>query len=327
MLFVVDVTSTQFLVWLHHEVADREKVGGKGASLSQLAALSAPVPLAFALTTQLYRDFAERESLPVRASEVADADLPDIRARINSALLSATVRDVLASGFRAIQSARSRPMPLAVRSSATAEDSAEFSFAGLHDTILDVREFAELEVAVKQCWASLWSERAVTYRRAGGFAADEAAIAVVVQELIPSDVSFVVFTVDPVSEHDQHTVIAATWGLGEAVVSGLVVPDHIVIGPEGEVIDYAVGDKHVMIIPGGNPGGGTREVPVPRALRMMPVLTTEQASAIGRTARDLSDRLGFRADLEGAIAGGEIYLFQARPITTLGVAAKQIKRH
>lgn len=320
---MVEVVSTDMLVWLHERIADRELVGGKGASLSQLAALAAPVPRAFALTTHLYREFAAQERLPVRASDVVDDELPGIRARITGAELSDSVRGVLERGYHAIQASCSTPRPLAVRSSATAEDSAEFSFAGLHDTILDVRDFPHFESAVKKCWASLWSERAVTYRREGGFHSDESAIAVVVQELVQSDVSFVVFTVDPVSEHDQHTVIAATWGLGESVVSGLVVPDHIVIGPDGDVIDYSIGDKHVMIIPGGSVGEGSREVPVPRALRMLPVMTGEQASTVGRMARDLSHRLGFRADLEGAITGGEIFLFQARPITTLG-ATKRI---
>jgi pyruvate,water dikinase len=135
--------------------------------------------------------------------------------------------------------------------------------------------------------------------------------------LIQSDVSFVVFTADPVSGRDQHLVIAATWGLGEAVVSGLVVPDHVVVGPDGEVVEYTVGDKHLMVIPGARPEEGAREVPVPRALRMVPVLSDAQVTAIATMARELSPRLGYEADLEGAIAGGALYLFQARPITTL----------
>jgi phosphoenolpyruvate synthase/pyruvate phosphate dikinase len=314
---LVQLAADQYLVWLHEERAERALVGGKGASLSHLAALSAPVPIAFALTTHVYRTFAELVGVPLRASCVNDADLAGIRARIVDARMSETQRELLCSGFSHLQSKHDGPISLAVRSSATAEDSVEFSFAGLHDTVLDVRDLDHLEEAVKQCWASLWSERAVAYRRAGGIDADEAAIAVVVQQLIPSDVSFVVFTVDQVSEREEHTTIAATWGLGEAVVSGLVVPDHIVIGPTGEVIEYLVGDKHLMVIPGGTPGGGSREVPVPRSLRTIPVLNTEQACEIGRMARDLSRRLGFRADLEGAIAQGSIYFFQARPITTL----------
>lgn len=205
-----------------------------------------------------------------------------------------------------------------MRSSATAEDSAAFSFAGLHDTVLDVRTLPDLEAAVKQCWASLWSERAVAYRRAGGLAADGAAIAVVVQPLVRSDVSFVVFTADSVRERDGHLVISSTWGLGEAVVSGLVVPDHVVVGPDGKIVEYAVGDKHQMVIPGAGPGDGAREVAVPRVLRTAPALTADQIAAIAAMARELRPRLGYEADLEGAFAGGALFLFQARPITTLG---------
>jgi len=305
------------LVWLHRTSAECALVGGKGASLSRLAELGAPVPPAFALTTCVYDEFAAAVSLPTRASDVVDADLRHVRAAIEEAPLPPSIAELLRTGLDDFARGADTPPALAVRSSATAEDSAEFSFAGLHDTVLDVRDYDGLERAVKLCWASLWSERAVAYRRAGGLAADEAAIAVVVQELVASDVSFVVFTADPVSGHDDHLIIAASWGLGEAVVSGLVVPDHIVVGPDGAVLAYEVGDKQLMVIPGGDSGQGTREVPVPRALRTVPVLTEQQATAIGVIARDLSHRLGFKADIEGGIKDGRVYLFQARPITTL----------
>jgi pyruvate,water dikinase len=315
--------SELLLVWLNDGVVDRALVGGKGASLSRLTDLGARVPPAFALTTHAYERFAGWLGLPRRASEVVDADLPALRARIEAAALPDDVRQLVAREFAVCQELAGGECAMAVRSSATAEDSAEFSFAGLHDTILDVRDFDSLERAIVRCWASLWSDRAVTYRRASGIEADAAAIAVVVQQLIRSDVSFVVFTADPVSNRDEHLVIAATWGLGEAVVSGLVVPDHIVIALDGEVVEYIAGDKHVMIIPGANPGDGVREAPVPRRLRTMPVMTSAQAMAIGAAARRLSERLGFHADIEGAICHGETYFLQARPITTLraGLAA------
>lgn len=306
------------LVWLDAAVARRDLVGGKGASLSRLAALGAPVPLAFALTTHAYRLFADSLGLPGRAGDVADNDLPALRSLIADAQIPTLVADVITDGYLAFQSRAGGEIALAVRSSATAEDSEAFSFAGLHDTVLDVRTLPALEAAVKQCWASLWSDRAVAYRRTGGLAADESAIAVVVQQLVRSDVSFVVFTADPVGDRDGHLVIAATWGLGEAVVSGLVVPDHIVVGPGGQVVEYAVGDKHLMVIPGARAEDGTREVPVPRALRTVPALMTEHVSAVAAMARDLAPRLGYEADLEGAFAAGDLYLFQARPITTLG---------
>jgi rifampicin phosphotransferase len=316
---MVDAPGAECLfVWLDAAPASRDLVGGKGASLSRLAALGAPVPLAFALTTHAYSLFAASHGLPCRASEVADDDLPALRAQIVGAEIPLPVADVVVDGYRAFQAgAGSDGVALAVRSSATAEDSEAFSFAGLHDTVLDVRTLPALEAAVRQCWASLWSERAVSYRRAGGLAADEAAIAVVVQQLVRSDASFVVFTADPVGDRDGHLIIAATWGLGEAVVSGLVVPDHIVVDPKGQVVEYTVGDKHLMVIPGARPEDGTREVPVPRALRTAPALSNEQASAIATMARDLAPRLGYEADLEGAFSADALYLFQARPITTL----------
>src|SRR5215207_1136615 len=306
------------LVWRDSAPASRMLVGSKGSSLSQLAVLGAPVPPAFALTTHAYAQFAASLNLPNHASDVADQDLPRLRALIMAAALPGPVTESIAHGYRAFQDLVGCEVALAVRSSATAEDSADFSFAGLHDTVLDVRTLPALETAVKQCWASLWSERAVAYRRSGGLATDDAAIAVVVQQLVRSDVSFVVFTADPVSGRDQHLVIAASWGLGEAVVSGLVVPDHVVVGPDGQIVEYTVGDKHLMVIPGARPEEGAREVPVPRALRMVPVLSDAQVTAIATMARGLSPRLGYEADLEGAIAGGALYLFQARPITTLG---------
>lgn len=306
------------LVWLDGAAASRESVGGKGASLSRLAGLGAPVPPAFALTTAAYDIFAAGLGLPRRASDVANEELSALRESITDAAIPESVAEVIAEGFGAFRARAGNEVALAVRSSATAEDSEVFSFAGLHDTVLDVRTLPELEAAVKRCWASLWSERAVAYRRAGGLAADEAAIAVVVQQLVRSDVSFVVFTADPVGERDGHLVIAATWGLGEAVVSGLVIPDHVVVGPGGEIVEYAVGDKHLMVISGAGPGEGAREVAVPRLLRQSPALSSEQVAAVAAMARELRPRLGYEADLEGAFAGGDLFLVQARPITTLG---------
>ncbi len=313
------------LLWLSHGIAPRELVGGKGASLSQLIALGAPVPPAFALTTHVYREFARRLSLPTQATEIDDGDLPRIRAEIDSTPLPPQIVELLVTGFDVFEREGDGCPVLAVRSSATAEDSAEFSFAGLHDTVLDVRDVRELERAVKQCWASLWSERAVAYRRAGDLPTDDIEIAVVVQALIRSDISFVAFAADPVNGRDDYVIISATWGLGEAVVSGLVVPDHIVIGPGGTVVEYSVGDKHCMVIPARDGDQGIREVPVPRALRMVPVLTEPQATAIGSIARDLSHSLGFKADIEGAVANGKVYLFQARPITTLSPVRRGVR--
>ena len=315
----------QRLTWLNRGEVSRSSVGGKGASLSRLVQLGAPVPDAFALTTDAYREFAREHDIPPCARDVADSSLALIRERIEHASLSEDLRSLLFREFAMLQG--EGDCSFAVRSSATAEDSAAFSFAGLHDTILDVRDLDSLERAVTKCWASLWSDRAVAYRRTGDLAMDDSGIAVVIQKLIRADVSFVVFTADPVRHRHEHLVIAATWGLGEAVVSGLVVPDHIVIGPDGSIAEYVIGDKHQMVIPSDVPGGGVREIPVPRALRIMPALTHEQAMEIGRVARTISSRLGFPADLEGAYSGDSLYLLQARPITTLPAQSERSTKH
>lgn len=316
MLSVRDA-SAPHLVWLDRGQASRSKVGGKAASLSNLVALGAPVPSAFALTVDAYAEFSAVHGFPRRAADVALADLPRLRDDIVNAPFPLHLADCIAMAYREMQARAIGELAFAVRSSGTAEDSAAFSFAGLHDTVLDVRTLEGLEAAIKRCWASLWSDRAIQYRLDGGLAADLSDIAVVVQQLVRSDVSFIAFSADPVTQNTSHVVIDAAWGLGEAIVSGLVVPDHLTINPSGEIEEYAVGSKQLMVIPGEGPDAGARQVPVPRLLQQMPALTHSQASAIATMARDLSRKFGYQVDLEGGIAAGQIYLFQARPITTL----------
>ncbi|MDQ2653792.1 MAG: phosphoenolpyruvate synthase [Chloroflexota bacterium] len=306
--------SNPLCVWLDRGLLDRDLVGGKGASLSELAALGAPVPPAFAITAPACAAFMASLGVADLAT-VTPAMLPALREQIMAAPLPADLAAALADGFAALQARAGDDVALAVRSSATTEDGSEHSFAGQHDTILGVRTIPELEDAVRQCWVSLWSERAVSYRQAN---LPDAApcMAVVVQQMIHSDVSFIAFTEDPVGERPDHVVISASWGLGEALVSGMVTPDHVVVAPDGQVAEYVVGDKQVMIIPDAS-GSGTREAPVPRMMRALPALSTEQAAEIAALVRRLAARLGYAADLEGALAAGKIVLFQARPITTL----------
>lgn len=314
----VSGSAASHIVWLDQCQAARSKVGGKAASLGTLVGMGAPVPRAFALTVDAYAGFSAAHGLPRRVADVTPADLPRIRSRIERAPFPTRLADALASAYAEMRARAIGDFSLAVRSSGTAEDSAAFSFAGLHDTVLDVRSLAGLEAAIKRCWASLWSDRAIQYRVDRGLANEPPDIAVVVQQLVRSDVSFIAFSADPVTQNDQHVVIDAAWGLGEAIVSGLIVPDHVTINASGEVEDYAVGSKHLMVIPGEGPDTGTREVPVPRMLQHAPALSHGQAAEIATMARDLARKFGHQVDLEGGIAGGQIHLFQARPITTLG---------
>ena len=305
------------IVWLDAGHARREDVGGKAASLARLMALGAPVPAAFAIPASAYTTVAAALGLPRRAADVDPSSLGAIRDTILTASLPASLVVALGQAHQTLAAVAGPGLSLAVRSSGTSEDSAAFSFAGLHDTFLDVRTLPDLELAVKSCWASLWSDRAHAYRHERGIAGEDTEIAVVVQQLVRSDVSFVAFTSDPVGQDDDNMVITATWGLGEAVVAGITVPDHITVSPDGTVRDYVVGRKHLMVIPNPGEGTGTVEVSVPRALQHLPALTHGQAEAIAQMARDLSRKLGYQADLEGGLSSGTIHLFQARPITTL----------
>jgi pyruvate,water dikinase len=145
----------------------------------------------------------------------------------------------------------------------------------------------------------------------------EIVIAVVAQQMVRCDVSFVAFTADPVSGSEDRLLIDTAWGLGEAIVSGVVNPDHIVIGADGEIVDYRIGDKRLMVIPDDSAVDGVRAVPVPRAMSGLPALTVAQAIQIASICRSLSARLGHPADIEGGFAGDTLHIFQSRPITTL----------
>lgn len=310
------MTSSSYICYLDRATHPPELIGGKAASLTRLLALDAPVPPAFAVTTDAYRLYARQLGIPERASAVSDSELPAIRERITAANIPPDICIAIAAGIAAIDAGASGTGVLAVRSSATTEDSAEFSFAGLHDTALAVGgNAADVETAVKACWASLWSERSVDYRRRGGVTLDTAAMAVVVQRLVRSDVSFVAFTADPIHYCAQRVIVSASYGLGEAIVAGLVVPDYIVIGPDGEVEDYQIGSKETMVVPELD-GLGVRAVRVPRLMASRPALTENQVRCIGRMVTNLERHFGTPLDIEGGIAAGTIHLFQARPITT-----------
>jgi pyruvate,water dikinase len=291
---------------------DPDRIGGKAASLTRLRALDAPVPAAFAVTTEAYRLHTRQLGIPDRASAVLDAELPGIRERIVSAPIPSEIAEAIEAELAAIGPGA----VLAVRSSATTEDSPTFSFAGLHDTALAVENRPDaVETAVKRCWASLWSERSVDYRRRGGAALDTAAMAVVVQRLVRSDVSFVAFSVDPINLCAPRIIISASYGLGEAIVAGLVVPDYIVLGPDGEIEDYQIGSKETMVIAAAD-GIGVAQVKVPGFMAAQPALSPEQAREIGRMIVHLERQFGRPLDIEGGIAEQTIFLFQARPITT-----------
>ncbi|MFI6424994.1 PEP/pyruvate-binding domain-containing protein [Promicromonospora sp. NPDC050880] len=201
---------------------------------------------------------------------------------------------------------------VAVRSSATAEDLPGMSFAGQQDSFLNIRGEDALLRAVRDCWASLWTARAIGYRARHGIPADEVALAVVVQLLVDADAAGILFTVDPMTGSRDRVLINAAWGLGEAVVGGHVTPDTFLVARVGGAVERTVSTKDVRTV---RTAGGTRDEPVPAALRDRPSLTDEQAAGLAALGVRIEELYGAPMDVEWALHDGVPALLQARPVT------------
>ncbi|TVU61014.1 phosphoenolpyruvate synthase [Paenarthrobacter nitroguajacolicus] len=304
------------------------EVGGKAANLGELASAGLPVPPGFCLTTAAYRHALSAAGLEevftalsaVSASELEQLNRHATRAR--SLVLDAAMPHDVVQAVRAAYLALGDNVPVAVRSSATAEDLPFASFAGQQDTFLNVVGVDSVLDAVKRCWASLWTDRAVSYRTSTGIDHDSVALAVVVQEMVDSSVAGVMFTANPVTGKRHEVVIDASPGLGEAVVSGAVNPDHYVVDSHrGAILETTLGDRQVEIRP--LPGGGTERVELSSRDRSgdaspQPCLTDQQIQALAKLGRRVEDHYGAPQDTEWAIDdAGKLWLTQARPITTL----------
>lgn len=271
--------------------------GGKATSLGVMLRAGLPVPDGFVVTTQGYRDFVAANDLRADREAYAAAPIPN---ELASEILDSWSR--LGEG------------PVAVRSSATAEDLPDASFAGQQDTFLHVLGRDALLDAVRRCWASLWTDRAVAYRAQRGIAPDQVALAVVVQRMAPADAAGVLFTVHPVTGRADRVVINATWGLGEALVGGRVNPDTLVVEKAtGRVLKETRGDKAVMTAPTVT---GTAEVEVDAARRGARALSDEAAAALAALGRTLEALFGGPQDVEWAVVAGAPVLLQSRPVTT-----------
>ncbi|WP_293049037.1 PEP/pyruvate-binding domain-containing protein [Mycobacterium sp.] len=317
-------------------------VGGKGANLGRCAAAGFPVPPGFNVTTGAYSAFIHANGLDQVVTEAldgldfADSELVEQRvAAIRGAITGAALPDQLASEITRYYTELGDEPLVAVRSSGTAEDLAEASFAGQHDTYLHIRGAAGVLDAVRQCWASLWSARATVYRHQNGLHDPaEIRMAVVVQTMIEPTASGVMFTANPSTANTDEAVINANWGLGETVVQGIVTPDEYVVRrrrtpPVGidqrlarvdegrlEVKACSIGTKEERIVLDPDRGRGTVTQPVPEAEQSVPTLTDEQAvhlAQLGRRVQAFYDDMP--QDIEWALAQDDFWLLQSRPIT------------
>jgi pyruvate,water dikinase len=311
------------VLWLDEIGADDlESVGGKAASLGEMTAAGLPVPPGFVVTAETYRSFIEETGIDEELFDAVDVDaedspaLKEAEARAKELILETEMPDELheeiLDSYAGLDDGEAF---VAVRSSATAEDLPDASFAGQQDTYLNVTG-EDLVDRVKRCWASLFTQRAIYYRQEQGFAHDLVDIAVVVQTMVDAEKSGVMFTSHP-STGEPKIIIEAAWGLGEAVVSGSVSPDNYVVDREaGTVIEETVADKKVMHVK-DEETGETVEREVPDDRREARVLTDEEIGRLVELGRRAEDHYEAPQDVEWAIVDGEVYMLQSRPITTI----------
>jgi pyruvate,water dikinase len=281
------------------------------------------VPDGFHITTAAYRQFVAGSDLQPRIVATLQSADPLRPATLEAA--SQAIRDRFARTHvppqvaGAIAQAYAR-LPgetpaVAVRSSATAEDLPDLSFAGQQETYLNVRGIEAVLDAVERCWVSLWTARAIGYRLQHGIDQDVVSLAVVVQLLVPAEVSGVMFTAHPVTGQRDRAVISAAWGLGETIVGGTVMPDTLTVDKaSGQVVVRETADKQVMAV---RVEGGTEEQPVPDALRSAPVLADQQAAELVQLGGQIEQLYGQPMDVEWTWADGRFAIVQARPITAL----------
>lgn len=291
------------ILWLgESHCHDPSIVGGKAANLSLLTA-SHRVPPGFALTVEAF-DQANGRGF--------SQDIATSRGQ----LIPESLNDLLVSAYRKLcRFSQAAEISVAVRSSALDEDGSTASFAGQHNTFLNIVGEQAVADAIAQCWRSVYNPHALEYRRHEGLPVDDLKIAVLVQQLIPSDVSAVIFSANPLTGSSGEVMINVSWGLGESIVGGTVTPDTYVVRKEDmTVLATNIGEKTRMTV---HIPGGTQEVGVPRLMRKQPSVTGEQAIEMAQLAVDLEKKMGWPTDIECAYYRGQLYLLQCRPITTL----------
>ncbi len=274
------------IAWLGTAASqDPQRVGGKAAHLSRLAAFL-PVPPGFCFFPSGHK-------------------------------LTSQQRNALAQNYTRLTRTcgHAAALSVAVRSSAVGEDGAQASFAGQHESYLNLQGVEQVAEAVERCVDSVYTARAQAYRRSRGLR-DELAPVVLIQQFIQTDVSCVVFSADPRTQARDRVLVNAAWGLGESLVGGLVTPDlYVIAKTDLELLEAEIAEKQVMTIACSK---GTCEVPVPRALRSEPCLTQDQLFQLAKLAIHLERHQGWAVDLECGFAAGKLALLQCRPITTLG---------
>lgn len=311
-----------FVLALGDVSATLPRVGGKGASLARMARAGFPVPPGFLITTEAYRTFVHTNALQAsivalakdgkRSSEDTSREIRELFGR--AAIPPEVLREIQRS-YAELTQAMGDTSPVVARSTATAEDLPGASFAGQHDSLLNVRGEQALLDAVKRCWSSLWTARALEYRARQRIDPSAVWMAVVVEQMVDAEAAGVLFTANPMSGARDEIVLDASWGLGEAIVGGLVTPDHIVADKTTDAIrEIKIGDKAVMTTLSDT---GTVEREVEENKRRAQVLSAAEVTELITLGRAIESLYGAPQDIEWCRAKGNFYVVQARPITAL----------
>ncbi len=295
--------------------------GGKGASLGEMTNAKIPVPPGFVILAPAFDKFLEETDLGVEVESILKklnfkeihsvskaSEL--IRDRIDGARIPDDIKKLILADFK-----KMKTKFVAVRSSATAEDSSVASWAGELESYLDTTEKSLLE-NVKRCWSSLFTPRAIFYRHEKKLHKTKVSVAVVVQQMVESEISGIAFTVHPVTRDKNQMIIEAGWGLGEAIVSGQVTPDAYVLDKRDfSIMDINVSAQEMMIT--RKPGGGVKHVKVLKAKKEKQKLTGKQIIDLAKICSTIEKHYKKPQDIEWAFAKGKFYITQSRPITTL----------
>jgi len=326
----LNASAAPLVRWFEHlALGDRPSVGGKGASLGELTQAGIPTPRGFVVTTAAFLTMLDEvdatgalraavaQQHPDDLEELASASAA-LRTRIEAATLPAALAAQIAAAYTEL-SGGDTTLPVAVRSSATSEDSAEASFAGLQDTHLWVRGGDAIDAALRACWGSLYSVESVSYRRRLGLAEDNVAMAVVIQKMVRSRASGVMFTRSPTTGDRSVIAIEGSWGLGSCIVSGEVTPDRFTVNKvTGEIRERTLSEKLLRHVP--EESGGIRSEAVPADQQKVACISDVELRTLVDVARNIERHYGSPQDIEWAIAdeegsGARVYLLQSRPET------------
>jgi pyruvate,water dikinase len=310
---------------------DVASVGGKGANLGEMTNANIPVPPGFIVTASAYFDFLEKSKIAERIRSLLEpldpADskqLQQVATEIKQTILDAAMPPETAREIKQAYAKMGGGL-VAVRSSATAEDLPEASFAGQQRTFLNVQGEEEVVAAVQGCWASLFEPRAIFYRHQQGFDHFKVGLAAPVQRMVQSEASGVMFTLEPVTSNTKEIVIEAVFGLGEAIVSGEVTPDLYIVDKDGLKIDSKnIAKQETQLI--RNPAAGDKEAniwaPVPEATQAKQKVTDDEIIKLAKLGKQIEDHYQFPQDIEWAKEGNDLFIVQSRPVTTIKEVAE-----